>query len=40
MGTAISVELWSPDREMGEEAISAVMNEMRRIDRCMSGCWS
>jgi thiamine biosynthesis lipoprotein len=36
MGTAISVELWSDDRQAGEEAIAAVMQEMRRIDRTMS----
>jgi thiamine biosynthesis lipoprotein len=36
MGTAISVELWSDDRTAGEAAISAVMDEMHRIDRAMS----
>jgi thiamine biosynthesis lipoprotein len=36
MGTAISVELWSDDREAGESAIDAVMSEMHRIDRAMS----
>ena len=36
MGTAISVELWSDDREAGESAIDAVMAEMHRIDRAMS----
>ncbi len=36
MGTAISVELWSDDREAGESAIGLVMDEMHRIDRAMS----
>jgi len=36
MGTAISVELWADDPAQGEAAISAVMGEMHRIDRCMS----
>ena len=36
MGTAIRVELWSEDREVGEAAIRAVMAEMHRIDRAMS----
>lgn len=36
MGTAIRVELWSPDRAAGEAAIDAVMQEMHRIDRTMS----
>jgi thiamine biosynthesis lipoprotein len=36
MGTAISVELWSDEREAGEAAIGLVMDEMRRIDRAMS----
>jgi len=36
MGTAISVELWAEDPEQGEAAITAVMGEMHRIDRCMS----
>ena len=36
MGTAISVELWSDDRAAGEAGISAVMQEMHRIDRAMS----
>jgi FAD:protein FMN transferase len=36
MGTAIRVELWSDDREIGEAAIDAVMAEMHRIDRTMS----
>ena len=36
MGTAISVELWSENRSAGEAAITAVMDEMHRIDREMS----
>jgi thiamine biosynthesis lipoprotein len=36
MGTEIRVELWSDDRDAGEAAIDAVMEEMRRIDREMS----
>ena len=36
MGTAISVELWSDERAAGEAAITAVMDEMHRIDRTMS----
>ena len=36
MGTAISVELWADERARGEAAISAVMDEMHRIDRAMS----
>ena len=36
MGTAIAVELWSDDRAAGQEAIDAVMEEMRRIDRAFS----
>lgn len=36
MGTAISVELWSPDRFAGQAAIDAVMAEMHRIDHAMS----
>jgi FAD:protein FMN transferase len=36
MGTAIRVELWSEERAAGEAAIDAVMQEMHRIDRCMS----
>jgi FAD:protein FMN transferase len=36
MGTAISVELWSEDRQAGEAAVTAVMDEMHRIDRAMS----
>ncbi|MBP6765941.1 MAG: FAD:protein FMN transferase [Rubrivivax sp.] len=36
MGTAISVELWADDARAGEAATAAVMEEMHRIDRCMS----
>jgi thiamine biosynthesis lipoprotein ApbE len=36
MGTAIRVELWADDRRLGDLAASAVMDEMHRIDRCMS----
>jgi thiamine biosynthesis lipoprotein len=36
MGTAIRVELWAEDRRLGERAAAAVMEEMHRIDRCMS----
>ena len=41
MGTAIRVELWQDDTapgaaNAGRDAIAAVMNEMRRIDRLMS----
>lgn len=36
MGTSIQVELWSEDRDAGERAIDAVMDEMHRIDRAMS----
>jgi thiamine biosynthesis lipoprotein len=36
MGTAASVELWSDERDAGEAAIDAVMQEMHRIDRAMS----
>ena len=36
MGTAIAVELWSDERAAGEAAITAVMDEMHRIDRTMS----
>lgn len=36
MGTAVRVELWCDDRRAGEAAISAVMDEMHRIDRAMS----
>lgn len=36
MGTAIKIELWSEDRLAGEVAMSAVMDEMHRIDHAMS----
>ncbi len=36
MGTRITVELWSDDREAGKAAIEAVLSEMRRIDAAMS----
>ncbi len=36
MGTAITVELWADDARAGEAAAAAVMEEMHRIDRCMS----
>ena len=36
MGTAISVELWSDDQQVGNAAVDAVMAEMHRIDRTMS----
>jgi FAD:protein FMN transferase len=36
MGTRIFVELWSDDRAAGEQAIDAVMAEMRHIDDTMS----
>jgi FAD:protein FMN transferase len=36
MGTRITVELWSEDRAKAEEAIDAVLDEMRHIDDSMS----
>ena len=36
MGTRIVVELWSEDRAEGEQAVQAVLAEMRRIDAAMS----
>ena len=36
MGTAIVVELWCERQAAGEAAITAVMDEMHRIDRTMS----
>ena len=36
MGTRITVELWSEDRAKAEEAIEAVLAEMRHIDDSMS----
>jgi len=36
MGTRITVELWSDDKDKGESAIDAVLDEMRHIDESMS----
>jgi FAD:protein FMN transferase len=36
MGTQITVELWADDKEKGESAIDAVLDEMRHIDESMS----
>jgi len=36
MGTSIGIELWADEPAAGEAAITAVMDEMRRIDRTMS----
>lgn len=36
MGTRIRVELWAEERDAGEAAIDAVMQEMRHIDATMS----
>ena len=36
MGTRIAVELWAADRARGEELITQVMAEMRRVDELMS----
>ena len=36
MGTRIWVEIWSEDQEPAQAAVSAVMDEMHRIDRLMS----
>jgi FAD:protein FMN transferase len=36
MGTAIRVELWCEDERMAQAAITAVMDEMHRIDHAMS----
>ena len=36
MGTRITVELWADDSEKGEQAIDAVLAEMRHIDDSMS----
>ncbi|MBS0440594.1 MAG: FAD:protein FMN transferase, partial [Proteobacteria bacterium] len=36
MGTAIHVELWSEDERDAQCAITAVMDEMHRIDHTMS----
>jgi thiamine biosynthesis lipoprotein len=36
MGTRITVELWSDDRQKADQAIDAVLDEMRHIDETMS----
>jgi thiamine biosynthesis lipoprotein len=36
MGTRITVELWADDKEKGDRAIDAVLDEMRHIDDSMS----
>jgi thiamine biosynthesis lipoprotein len=36
MGTRITVELWSEDKDKAEQAIDAVLDEMRHIDESMS----
>lgn len=36
MGTRVAVELWADDEAAGEEAIEAVLAEMRRVDALMS----
>jgi thiamine biosynthesis lipoprotein len=36
MGTRITVELWADDRAKGEQAVEAVLAEMRRVDQDMS----
>src|SRR5262245_56228007 len=36
MGTRIAVELWASDRPRGDELITQVMDEMRRVDELMS----
>jgi thiamine biosynthesis lipoprotein len=36
MGTRIVVELWSEDRAKGNDAVQAVLAEMRRVDESMS----
>ena len=36
MGTRITVELWSEDKDKAEQAIDAVLDEMRHIDDSMS----
>ena len=36
MGTRITVELWADDSAKGEQAIDAVLDEMRHIDETMS----
>ncbi len=36
MGTVVRIELWTDSRKAGQAAITAVMEEMRRVDRLMS----
>src|SRR5450631_4485186 len=36
MGTRITVELWAEDQQKGEQAIDAVLEEMRHVDDSMS----
>lgn len=36
MGTAIGVQAWHDDKQVGEKAVAAVIEEMHRIDRLMS----
>jgi len=36
MGTRITVELWSDDKDKAERAIDAVLDSMRHIDQTMS----
>src|SRR5271167_921164 len=36
MGTRITVELWADDKDKAEQAIDAVLQEMRHIDESMS----
>ncbi|WP_374585821.1 FAD:protein FMN transferase [Ideonella dechloratans] len=36
MGTAITAELWADSPAQAEQALGLVMDEMHRIDRCMS----
>ena len=36
MGTRITVELWTDDKDAGEHAIDAVLDQMRHVDETMS----
>jgi thiamine biosynthesis lipoprotein len=36
MGTRITVELWADDKDKGEQAIDALLDEMRHVDESMS----
>jgi FAD:protein FMN transferase len=36
MGTRITVELWADDKDKGEQAIDALLDEMRHVDDSMS----